>query len=332
MSKVVSYAGKFRQTTVLLIFLVFCVIMTFASQHFLTWGNFSTTLLGMSTAVLLVIAQTVVMASGGIDLAVGANMALSSTVMAYLFVNNDGISIWPAALIGLVAVALNGLINGIILSRTTIAPMICTLGTMSLAAGIAMILTGGSPISIGIMPDSFRFIGNGRIFDTIPLLILIALVFVIIFSLLLYKSTIFRRVYYVGSNAQSAEYSGINVKRVKLGCYVLSALLSGLAGIMVASRFSVASANAGAGMEMTIIAACVIGGSSMKGGTGTVVGSLLGLMLLTFINNALVLLHISVFWQNFISGCILLIAVLIDYFSQNAKNKTKNKMKEGLTT
>ena len=322
MRKVMRYAGKFRQTTVLLIFLVFCVLMTFASEHFLTWGNFSTTLLGMSTAVLLIISQTVVMASGGIDLTVGANMALSGTVMAYAFVNNDNLSAWPAALLGLVAVALIGLINGIILSRTSIAPMITTLGTMSLAQGVAMILTGGSPISMGGIPDSFRVIGSGRINGVFPVLVLIALVFVIVFSLLLYKSTVFRRAYYVGSNAQSAEYSGINVKRVKLGCYVLSALLSGLAGIMVVSRFTVASANAGAGMEMTIIAACVIGGSSMKGGTGTVIGSLLGLMLLTFISNALVLLHISVYWQSFIGGCILLIAVLIDFFSQNAKQKT----------
>jgi ribose transport system permease protein len=273
----------------------------------------------MSTSVLVVVGMTVVMAAGGIDLSVGSNMALAGALTAYLFVNVGNISIWLAMLIGLLAAGLIGFINGLILSRTSIAPMICTLGTMSLSQGIAMILTTGSPISMKDSPTAFKVIGKGLL-GPIPVIIIIAVIVAIIFSVLMQKSTVFRKAYYVGSSEQAAEFSGINVSRIKLSIYVLSALLSGFGGIMTVSRFSVASANAGNGMEMTAISACVIGGSSLNGGKGTIIGAILGLMLLTFINNALVLLSVDVYWQDLISGSILLFAVLVDYFSHRTKN------------
>jgi ribose transport system permease protein len=292
--------------------------MSIASPHFLNWGNIGTTIVSMSTAVLIIIGMTVVMASGGIDLSVGSNMAISGAVTGFLFVDIGGMNIWVAALFGVLAAGVIGLINGLILSKTNIAPMICTLGTMNLSAGIAMILTTGSPISMKDTTAAFKAIGRGSI-GPISNLIIIAIVFIIIFAILLEKSTVFRKAYYVGSNEQAAEYSSINVARTKLGIYILSGLLAGLAGIMTTSRFSVASPNAGLGVEMTAISACVIGGASMNGGTGTVIGSLLGLMLLTFINNALVLLNVDVYWQNMISGVILLLAVLIDYISHRKR-------------
>lgn len=318
MENVKRFFGRFRAATILLIFIVFCVGMTIASPYFLNWGNIGTTIVGMSSAVLIIIGMTVVMASGGIDLSVGSNMAISGAVTGFMFVNVGGVNIWVSALIGVIAAGGIGLINGLILSRTNIAPMICTLGTMNLSAGIAMILTKGSPISMKGTTAAFKAIGRGST-GPISNLIIIAIVFVIVFAILLEKSTIFRKAYYVGSNEQAAEYSSINVKRTKLGIYVLSGLLSGLAGIMTISRFSVASPNAGLGMEMTAISACVIGGASLNGGTGTVFGSLLGLLLLTFINNALVLLKVDVYWQNMISGVILLLAVLIDYISHRKR-------------
>ena len=318
MENVKSFFGRFRAATILLIFIVFCVFMAISSPHFLSWSNIGTTIVGMSTAVLVIIGMTVVMASGGIDLSVGSNMAISGAVTGFLFVDVGGINIWIAAFLGVAAAGVIGLINGLILSRTNIAPMICTLGTMNLSAGIAMILTTGSPISMKDTAAAFKAIGRGSI-GPISNLIIIAIVFVIVFSILLEKSTIFRKAYYVGSNEQAAEYSSINVVRTKLGIYILSGVLAGLAGIMTTSRFSVASANAGLGVEMTAISACVIGGASMNGGTGTVIGSLLGLLLLTFINNALVLLNVDVYWQNMISGVILLLAVLIDYISHRKR-------------
>lgn len=318
MVSVKNFFGRFRAATIMLIFIVFCVIMAIASPYFITWSNISTTFVGLCTGVLVIIGMTVVMAAGGIDLSVGSNMALSAALTGYLFVNVGGTDIWVAVLCGLLAAVLIGFINGLILSRTNIAPMICTLGTMSLSRGIAMILTTGSPISMKDAPLAFKVIGKGLI-GPIPVLILIALVFVVVFAILMQKSTTFRKAYYVGSNEQAAEFSGIHVSRVKMGIYILSALLAGLGGIITASRFSVASANAGVGMEMTAISACVIGGSSLNGGTGSIIGSLLGLMLLTFINNALVLLNVDVYWQDMISGCILLLAVLVDYFNNRTK-------------
>lgn len=318
MVKVKSFFGRFRAATIMLIFVIFCIVMAIASPYFLSWPNISTTIVGMSNSVMVVIGMTVVMAAGGIDLSVGSNMALAGAVTGYLYINVGGIDIWVASLIGLLAAVLIGVMNGVILSRTDIAPMICTLGTMSLGNGIAMILTTGSPISMKDTPVSFKAIGKG-LMGPVPVLIVIAAIFTIIFAILMNKSTVFRKAYYVGSNEQAAEFSGINVSRVKLGVYILSAVFAGLGGIMTVSRFSVASANAGRGLEMTAISACVIGGSSMNGGTGTIIGSILGLMLLTFINNALVLLSVDVYWQDMISGCILLLAVLIDYFSHRTK-------------
>ncbi len=318
MVNVKNFFGRFRAATIMLIFMVFCVVMAISSPYFLTWPNISTTIVGMSTSVMVVVGMTVVMAAGGIDLSVGSNMALSGALTGYLFINVGGIDIWVAALIGLLAAGLVGFINGLILSRTNIAPMICTLGTMSLSRGIAMILTTGSPISMKDSPDAFKVIGKG-LMGPIPVLIVIAVIFAVVFSVLMQKSTTFRKAYYVGSSEQAAEFSGINVSRIKMGIYVLAALLSGLGGIMTVARFSVASANAGSGMEMTAISACVIGGSSLNGGTGSIIGAILGLMLLTFINNALVLLSVDVYWQEMISGCILLLAVLVDYFSHRTK-------------
>jgi len=318
LSKVKWFFGNFREATILLIVIVFCIFMAIASPHFFTWNNIITIFIGISTTALLVIAMTVVMASGGIDLSVGANMALSGTVTGYL-IAVVGMDARAAMTIGILCSCMIGFMCGTILSRTSIAPMITTLGALNVSYGIAMIITKGSPISMTAAPEWFQFIGKGRIGDSIPVLIAIAFIFLLVFAILLYKSTSFRKAYYIGSNAQSAEFSGINVRRVKASIYVLSGLLAGLAGVMTISRFTVASPNAGAGIEMTVISACVIGGSSMSGGTGSIVGSFLGLMLLTFINNALILLNVSVYWQNLISGCILLIAVLIDYYSHRPK-------------
>lgn len=314
MQKVKNIFKNFREATILLIFIVFCIVMTAASPHFLTWSNISSTIVGMCCNALIAIGMTVVLAAGGIDLSVGYVMALSGAVAGGLFKNAD-VNIWLASLCGILVALLVGLINGIILSKTTIAPMICTLGTMSIAQGLALVLTSGTSISLMSAASGFSTLGKGAI-GPVPIIIIIALVFSLVFGFLLKKSNVMRKAYYVGSNEQAAEYSGINIFRVKMGVYILSGLLSGIAGIITASRFSVASPTAGDGAEMTAISAAVIGGASLNGGTGSILGTMLGLMLLTFINNALILLNVNVYWQEFINGCILLVAVLIDYFSR----------------
>lgn len=314
MRKVKDLFKNFREATILLIFIVFCIIMTFSSPYFLTWSNLSSTIVGMCCNALLAIGMTVVLASGGIDLSVGSTMAMSGAVAGVLAIKCD-VNIWIAAVCGILAALCIGLVNGIICSKTNIAPMICTLGTMSIGAGLALVLTTGTSISMMSVPSSYSVLGKGTI-GSVPIIIIVALVFAVIFGFLLRKSSVMRRAYYVGSNEQAADFSGINIFRVKMGVYILSGVLAGIAGIITTSRFAVASPTAGDGAEMTAISAAVIGGASVTGGSGTILGTMLGLLLLTFINNALVLLNVDVYWQEFINGCILLVAVLIDYFSR----------------
>lgn len=314
MRKVKDLFKNFREATILLIFIVFCIIMTFSSPYFLTWSNLSSTIVGMCCNALLAIGMTVVLASGGIDLSVGSTMAMSGAVAGVLAIKCD-VNIWIAAACGILAALCIGLVNGIICSKTNIAPMICTLGTMSIGAGLALVLTTGTSISMMSVPASYSVLGKGTI-GSVPIIIIVALLFAVLFGFLLRKSSVMRRAYYVGSNEQAADFSGINIFRVKMGVYILSGVLAGIAGIITTSRFAVASPTAGDGAEMTAISAAVIGGASVTGGSGTILGTMLGLLLLTFINNALVLLNVDVYWQEFINGCILLVAVLIDYFSR----------------
>lgn len=319
MQKVRKLFGDFREAAILLIFIVFCFIMSIASPNFATWSNVSSTVVGMCSNAFMAIGMTVVLASGGIDLSVGSVLAMAGAVTGSLY-DNLGVNIWLAAFVGILSGAVVGSVNGLICAKTNIAPMIVTLGTMNVAKGIGMVLTKGTSISLMSSSKSFRIPGQGTIGGVIPIIIIIMLVFAVVFGFLLLKSTVMRKAYYVGSSEQAAEYSGINIFNVKMGVYILSGILAAIAGVLTASRFAVASPTAGDGAEMTAISAAVIGGASVNGGSGSILGTFLGLLLLTFINNALVLLNVSVYWQDLINGCILLAAVLIDYFSRRKNN------------
>lgn len=309
---------EIREASILLIFIAFCVVMTIASPFFLTQSNLTATILGAACNMFLVTAMTVILACGGIDLSVGSMMSLAGVVLAYLSMQK-GVPVAAAAIIGVLCSVGIGAVNGLICSKTTIAPMICTLGTMSIAKGIAMVLSKGAGISVAQLPAGFLKLGKGMI-GPIPILILLGVIVAVIFGFLLRNSSVMRKVYYVGSNAQAADYSGINVAKVKMGVYILSGVLCGISGVLAAARFTVASPIIGDGQEMTAISSAVIGGASLNGGIGSILGSMLGLLLLSFINNALVLLNVNVYWQEFINGVILLLAVLIDYFSHRNEN------------
>ena len=317
MKAIFAALGKFRAASVLLIVILFSLIMSFLSKSFFTWNNLSTTFIGMSANGIMAIGMTMVLASGGIDLSVGAVMGMAGCITGVLYI--AGWNVLLASIVALIASLLVGLLNGIIISKTTISPMICTLATMTMARGVALILTQGSPQSLSSVPAAFRFLGRGSVFG-IHVLIFFFAVIAIIFAFLMTKSALFRKIYYVGSNEQSAEYSGISVFKTKVGVYLLSAGLSALAGILTISRFLVATPAVGEGVEMTAISVAVIGGASTTGGEGTIMGTVCGLILITLINNALILLNVSVYWQRLITGSILLLAVLIDYFSHKSKN------------
>lgn len=307
-----------RETSIILIILLLIIAMSIFIPGFMTGSNISTTLVGLSTDGMMAIGMTIVLVIGGIDLSVGSVMALSNVVAGILAA--AGINIWISVLVAVLISILSGYIVGIFITKVELNPFITTLAMMSIARGIAYVFTKGSPVSLGNISNVFDAIGQGSVLG-IPNPALILFILVIVFDYLMRKSAFFRQTYFIGSNEKAAYLSGINVNRVKMFVYILSAVLSGIAGVITLARFGVATPTAGTSAEMRAIAGAVIGGASLSGGAGTILGALLGILLVALINNALVLLNVSVYWQSLVTGIVLICAVVIDIY---ANKKRKN--------
>ena len=301
-----------REATIFLTIIVFSAIISLLAPNFFTVDNLRTTAIGMSSDGIIAIGMTVALVSGGFDLSVGSVMGASSVIAGGLYL--AGMNIWLGCLISVVVCLLLGLFNGVLIGKVGINGFIITLGMMQMARGIAYVVTTGSPQSLSSVPASFDFLGKGQVLG-LPFIVLVFIVLAVIGDLLMRKSAPFRKVFYIGSNQKAASLSGINVGKIKIGVYMLTAMLSSIAGILTLSRFGVATPTAGQGTEMRVISAAVIGGASLSGGEGTILGAVLGIILLNLINNALVLLKVSVYWQQLISGLILIAAVTIDHIS-----------------
>lgn len=308
----------FREATVLTIDLSVIIILSISSPYFLRWTNIRSLLVGLSCNAILAIGMTMVMAVGDIDISLGAILGMAGAIVGVLYINGCNIAV--AIAIALIAGLVAGIINGIIISCTKINSMICSLGMMSVCTGITYVITKGSSQSLGNSSKFFSFIGSGSIGGVFPVLFLEFFILACVVEFMMRKSKMVRKVFYVGSNMQAAIYSGINAKKVKVLVFAFAGLVSAFAGILTTARLSVASPAAGGNSAMTAISAAVIGGASMSGGSGSVLGTTLALVLLTLIDNALVLLGVNVYWQTFISGLILLAAVLIDDFSRERSN------------
>jgi ribose transport system permease protein len=210
------------------------------------------------------------------------------------------------------------LINGYFIGKVGLNPLITTLGMMGIARGAAYVVTQGSPISLFGVPKSFEFIGSGRMAG-IPVIVIFFIIIAAIGDFLMRRSEPMRKVFYTGSNEKAALLSGINTGNVKMGVYLLTALLAACAGILSLARFTVATPTAGIGAELRVISAAVIGGASLSGGEGTILGAVLGVILLNIINNGLILMNVSVYWQDLIGGAILLVAVTVDLLTHRKK-------------
>ncbi len=305
-----------RETMVLLIIIIISVLLSLASPFFLTADNLRTTAIGLSADGIIVIGMTIALISGGFDLSVGSMVGLSGAIVAAMFVS--GINIWMGVIVAIVICGALGLVSGLFIGKVGINPFIITLAMMSIARGCAYVITSGSPISLKNAPESFLSLGRGEVLG-IPVMVIIFIAFVVVGDILLRKSSPLRKVFYTGSNEKAAILSGINTKRVKVLVYFSSALLAAFAGVLSLARFGVATPTSGDGTEMRVISAAIIGGTSLNGGEGSVFGAVLGIILLNIISNALVLLKISVYWQELISGLILLLAVTIDFINHKRK-------------
>ena len=305
-----------REFTIGMVIVVLVIVLSLLSSTFFSVNNLITTVLSIVMTGIISVGMTVALVSGGFDLSVGSVMSMAGVVAGSLALG--GMNIWPAALIGLLASVASGAITGFFIGKVKINPFIMTLGMQGVVQGVAYVVTQGAPLSVTGVSSSFLYLGQGNLLG-LPVLIWILAVIVIVADYLMRRAVVARKVYYIGSNENAAYLSGIRVTRAKVWIYVFTAILAGIAGLLTLSRFGVAAPTAGTGMELQAIAACIIGGASLTGGEGTVLGALLGSVLVGIVNDALVLLNVSVYWQSLVTGFVLIAAVTLDVLTHRKK-------------
>jgi ribose/xylose/arabinose/galactoside ABC-type transport system permease subunit len=297
----------FTEAGILAILIGLCVIISFVNPVFISGPNILNLLRTTSYILIVACFTTIVMISGGLDLSVGAQIGLGGILVSTLMVN--GIPIILAIVLTLIANGLIGILNGVIIVKRKMPPMIGTLGTMYIARGICNVITKGMPVYP--LPPVFGRLGNGT-FLTVTYSAYIAVVLILITNHVLRNTTYGRSIYAIGGNQDAARLSGISVDLIKMSAYLFSSFSATLAGIIMTSRIESGQVTLGTGREMTIIAAVVIGGTSTLGGSGTILGTVLGGLLMSVVENSMVLMRVSVYWQSVVIGIIMIVAVLLD--------------------
>ena len=303
---------------IIVAFLVLCVFLSVfpkTSGSFFTRQNIFNVLRQISTNLFLACGMTMVIILGGIDLSVGSIIALSGCISAGC-VARYNLPLPIALLMGLLVGLLVGMFNGAVISKTTIPAFIVTLATMNIAKGLAYVYTGGSPVRV--VTKEWQFLGPGYV-GIFPTPVVILVIVLIITAIIMNKTKMGRHMYAVGGNQQAAEFSGIKVEKVKFFVHAFSGLMAGLAGIVLASRMYSGQPTAGDGAEMDAIAAVVVGGTSMAGGSGKIGGTIIGGLIIGVLNNGLNLLNVNSFWQYVVKGVVILLAVFLDYFRNKGK-------------
>jgi len=295
-----------------------CLVISLLSDKFLTSNNLWNVLRQISVNVCISVGMTLVVLMAGIDLSVGSVLAFSSAVCAGLLKNGIsipsldlfiGFTVLGGILVSLLIGLLMGLFNGWAITKFSLPPFVATLAMLTIARGATMLYTQGIPISN--LGSSFEFIGSGW-FLGIPVPVWVSLVVVLVVVFITKKTAFGRYIYAIGGNEKAAFLSGININSIKLAVYGIAGMMAGVGGILVTSRLNSAQPNAGASYELDSIAAVVIGGTSLSGGLGTVTGTVIGATIIGVLNNGLVLLNVSPFWQQVVKGLVILLAVIID--------------------
>ncbi|MEG2623644.1 MAG: ABC transporter permease, partial [Clostridia bacterium] len=270
-------------------------------------SNLLSTARSFSAIAIAGIGVSMIIITGGIDLSVGSVYGLAGVVSAMSVIS--GVPLVLAILLGILAGAAVGAVNGSMVVFLRLPPFIATMGSMQIARGICYIVTQGYPVSG--LPESYSWLGQGYLL-AVPVPVWCMLIIAIIFSIFLNKTTTGRRIFATGGNEEATRISGINTKRIKILAYTLGSALASIAGIITASKLGVGQPTAGGGFEMDAIAAVVIGGASLSGGEGTVVGTIIGAAIIGVLRNALVLLSVQSYWQTPIIGLVIIVAVSID--------------------
>lgn len=303
--------AKHREVGLLGFIILLSIIIQILNPQFLTLGNLNDLFTNAAILTILAIGMLLVLLTRGIDLSIAATLALSGMITA------QTVSMYPdlhpllSVLIGIFVGVLCGVILGLLVSKLGVLPIIASLGLMYVYRGSTFMVAGGEWINAHQMPESFKAIATSNILGINTLIFIAIIVFLFFYYFMTFTVT-GRRIYAVGSDPESAKISGINIDKILILVYSVMGGLSGLAGVLWVSQYASAQGNTASGYELTVIAACILGGVSINGGVGRITGVLLGAVLLGILNNALPLIHVSPFWQSAIEGAVILFAVLFN--------------------
>ena len=300
----------FKNSTffIFLVLVAMCVFTAIAEPAFLKISNILSTARAFSSIAIAGIGVLMVILTGGIDLSAGSIYGLAGVISA-MCCFNLGMGVFPAMVMGVLAGAVFGFLNSLLVIYCKLPPFIATLGTQQIIRGVCTILTKGYPISK--LPEGYMFLGQGE-FLGIPMAVWCMVVVAIICHIFLEETVTGRRIFALGGNAEATRISGINTKGLLMLVYTLCAVLAGFAGIITASKLGVGQPTAGTGFETDAISAAVIGGASLSGGAGSVVGTVIGAAIIGVLRNALVLLSVDSYWQMLIMGLVIVGAVTLD--------------------
>ena len=300
-----------REMGIGIFIILLIIVVSLRSPYFLAVDNFKDILMDIAILSMVAIGETMVILTRSIDLSVASSLALSGMIVGMTISSHQGIPPAVALLMGIGVGAVLGSLNGLLVTKGRIPPIIATLGTLSIYRGLVFAICGGAWVDAHEMPRSFVYLSKNTLLG-IPNLVLIAVIVAVIFYYFLNHTRTGREVYAVGSNPEAARVVGIGVDRILFLVYLLSGILAGMAGVLWISRYASAQSDTAAGFELQAIAAAVVGGVNIFGGSGTIPGVLLGSLLLGIIVNALNLVRISPFWKLAVQGLIILLAVVSD--------------------
>jgi ribose transport system permease protein len=317
------YKSMVQQAMVLLTVIILFVFFTSMNSAFANWSNISTLLLASVVTGIQALGLSFVIATGGIDLTPGLGMAVTGVITAKLMSGSEGLGLpmWAGICGGILAGAMVGLINGVLIAYLKMQPMIATLAMMMVCWGLALVVSGGRTISLRNEAPGYDRIAVGQIIPRVPNGVLILIVLAFIAGVLMNKTVVGRYALAIGSNKEATRISGINTPRWEVLAYVLCGVFTGISGILMSSRLFSGNPTTGQGYEMYAIAAAVIGGTSLRGGRASIFGAVIGAVTIQTIFNGLTIIGAQDQWQKLVLGIVVLAAVYIDIMRRGGKEE-----------
>jgi ribose transport system permease protein len=312
--------GRYEQIPLILALIAICVFLSFNSDVFFTFDNIMNVLRQSSIVLIAALGMTVALLAGQVDLSIGSLLAVVGivTVSVYNMFDSVALAIIAAIAVGVIV----GVLNGLLVTRTKINALIATLGMMSILRGIGYLSTNAQAVQT--KGDTLKLIGTGYI-GIVPVPVIIAGVMLIVFYYLLNHTTFGRYVYAVGGNEKAALSSGLPVARIQIWVFVIVAVTAALAGLIMTGRLNSFQPTIGAGFELNVIAAVILGGTRLTGGEGSISGTLLGVLILGVLTNGLVLMDVNSFWQEVVRGSVIILAVIFDEYRKRSNDKQAKK-------